>query len=75
MQRKKSMASFTQDEIFTATEVVRNFSAMLGKVEQNKKIVILKNNKIQAVMLNLKEYERLMTAVELLESIYKNQKA
>ena len=69
------MASFTQDEIFTATEVVRNFSAMLGKVEQNQKIVILKNNKIQAVMLNLKEYERLMGAVELLESIYKNQKA
>lgn len=69
------MASFTQNEIFTATEVVRNFSAMLGKVEQNQKIVILKNNKIQAVMLNLKEYERLMGAVELLESIYKNQKA
>ena len=69
------MASFTQNEIFTAKEVVRNFSAMLGKVEQNQKIVILKNNKIQAVMLNLKEYERLMGAVELLESIYKNQKA
>lgn len=69
------MASFTQDEIFTATEVVRNFSAILSKVEQNQKIVILKNNKIQAVMLNLKEYERLMGAVELLESIYKNQKA
>lgn len=69
------MASFTQDEIFTATEVVRNFSAMLEKVGHNQKVVILKNNKIEAVMLNLKEYERLTNAVALLESIYKNQKA
>ncbi len=69
------MASFTQDEIFTATEVVRNFSTMLDRVEQNQKIVILKNNKIQAIMLNLKEYERLIGAVELLENIYNNQKA
>lgn len=69
------MTKFSQDEIFTATEVVRNFSAMLGKVAENKKIVIIKNNKIEAVMLNLKEYERLNEAVALLESIYQNQKA
>ena len=69
------MASFSKDEIYTATEVVRNFSAILGKVAQSKKIVILKNNKFQAVMLNFKEYERLSNAVELLENIYKNQKA
>ncbi len=69
------MASFSKDEIYTATEVVRNFSAILGKVAQSKRIVILKNNKFEAVMLNFKEYERLLNAVELLESIYQNQKA
>ena len=69
------MASFSKDEIYTATEVVRNFSAILGKVAQSKKIVTLKNNKFEAVMLNFKEYERLSNAVELLENIYKNQKA
>lgn len=69
------MASFSKDEIYTATEVVRNFSAILGKVAQSKKIVILKNNKFEAVMLNFKEYERLSNAVELLENIYKNRKA
>ena len=69
------MASFSKDEIYTATEVVRNYSAILGKVAQSKKIVILKNNKFEAVMLNFKEYERLSNAVELLENIYKNQKA
>ncbi|TQR61173.1 type II toxin-antitoxin system Phd/YefM family antitoxin [Campylobacter troglodytis] len=69
------MASFSKDEIFTATEVVRNFSSILSKVGENKRIVILKNNKFEAVMLNLKEYERLLNAVELLENIYKHQKA
>ena len=69
------MASFSKDVIYNATEVVRNFSAILGKVAQSKKIVILKNNKFEAVMLNFKEYERLSNAVELLENIYKNQKA
>nr|WP_215728910.1 type II toxin-antitoxin system Phd/YefM family antitoxin [Campylobacter vulpis] len=66
-----------QDEIYTATEVVRNFSPILERLKTNSsgKIVILKNNKFEAVMLSVKEYERLEEAVKLLEKIYKNQKA
>ncbi|MBS4234973.1 type II toxin-antitoxin system Phd/YefM family antitoxin [Campylobacter vulpis] len=66
-----------QDEIYTATEVVRNFSPILERLKTNPsgKIVILKNNKFEAVMLSVKEYERLEEAVKLLEKIYKNQKA
>lgn len=65
-----------QDEIYTATEVVRNFSSILEKLKADPsgKIVILKNNKFEAVMLSVKEYERLEEAVKLLENIYKNQK-
>lgn len=65
-----------QDEIYTATEVVRNFSLILEKLKADPsgKIVILKNNKFEAVMLSVKEYERLEEAVKLLENIYKNQK-
>ncbi|CAM3415189.1 type II toxin-antitoxin system Phd/YefM family antitoxin [Campylobacter upsaliensis] len=65
-----------QDEIYTATEVVRNFSPILEKLKADPsgKIVILKNNKFEAVMLSVKEYERLEEAVKLLENIYKNQK-
>ena len=69
------MASFSKDEIFTATEVVRNFSAMLTRVAQGKRVLVLKNNKFEAVLLDFKEYERLLEAVKLLESIYENQKA
>ncbi|EHK8360194.1 type II toxin-antitoxin system Phd/YefM family antitoxin [Campylobacter jejuni] len=71
------MLSFKQDEIYTATEVVRNFSPIMEKLKKSEsgKIVILKNNKFEAVMLSMKEFERLQNAVQLLENIYKNQKA
>ncbi|MDO4673763.1 type II toxin-antitoxin system Phd/YefM family antitoxin [Campylobacter sp.] len=71
------MLSFKQDEIHTATELVRNFSPILDRLKKSDsgKIVILKNNKFEAVLLSMKEFERLQNAVELLENIYKNQKA
>ncbi|MBZ7935751.1 MULTISPECIES: type II toxin-antitoxin system Phd/YefM family antitoxin [Campylobacter] len=70
------MLTFQKDEIYTATEVVRNFSPIMEKLKKSQtgKIVILKNNKFEAVMLNMTEYERLQNAIQLLENIYKNQK-
>jgi conserved domain protein len=70
------LATFSKDEIITATEVVRNFSAILSKVgkAQMKRVVIVKNNKFEAVLLNMAEYERLCEAVEVLESIYSSRK-
>ncbi|PSM52749.1 toxin-antitoxin system, antitoxin component, Phd/YefM family [Campylobacter blaseri] len=70
------MASFKQNEIFTATEVVRNFSSVLTKVssEELKKAVIVKNNKFEAVILGMKEYERLEKAVELLNIVYSQKR-
>ncbi|WP_286005189.1 type II toxin-antitoxin system Phd/YefM family antitoxin [Campylobacter avium] len=66
--------TFNKDEIYTATDVVRNFSTMLDKVDKEGKIVILKNNRFQAVMLSMNEYERLINAVNLLELIHSKQK-
>jgi len=70
------MTTFSKDEIYTATEVVRNFSAVLSKVgkAQMKRAVIVKNNKFEAVLLNMGEYERLCEAVEVLQSIYEAKK-
>lgn len=65
---------FSQDEIFSATEVVRNFSTILKKIEGNKKVFVVKNNKFQCVMLNLNEYEKLQNALVILEAIYKDKK-
>ncbi|MCR4942374.1 MAG: type II toxin-antitoxin system Phd/YefM family antitoxin [Campylobacter sp.] len=70
------MTSFTKDEIFTATEVVRNFSSILNKINKGdiKRAVILKNNKFESVLLSMGEYERLCEAVEILQSIYSTTK-
>ena len=70
------MLSFKQDEIYTAIEVVRNFSPLIEKLKKSEsgKMVILKNNKFEAVLLSMKEFERLQNAMQLLENIYKNQK-
>ncbi|EAL8833975.1 type II toxin-antitoxin system Phd/YefM family antitoxin, partial [Campylobacter coli] len=58
------------------TEVVRNFSPLIEKLKKSEsgKMVILKNNKFEAVLLSMKEFERLQNAMQLLENIYKNQK-
>lgn len=66
------MSSFSKNEIFTATEVVRNFSSLLNKVckQELKRAVIVKNNKFEAVLLSIEEYERFERAVELLNIVY-----
>lgn len=70
------MPSFNKDEIYTATEVVRNFSSVMKKIEtaELNRIIIVKNSKFEAVILSMKEYERLQNAVNLLEQIYSNRK-
>ena len=47
-----------QDEIYTATEIVRNFSTVLNKIKNQeiKKALIVKNNKFEAVMISMSEF-------------------
>ena len=68
--------TFSKDEIYTATQVVRNFSEVLSKVStgENNRAFIVKNNKFEAVMLSMSEYERLSKAEELLKKIYEQRK-
>ena len=70
------MASYTKDEIFTATYVARNFSSVLKNIndESVKKIAIVKNNKFEAIMLSVKEYEKLEKARELLIIVYSQKR-
>ena len=68
--------TFSKDEIYTATQVVRNFSEVLSKVStgENNRAFIVKNTKFEAVMLSMSEYERLNKAEELLKKIYEQRK-
>lgn len=67
--------TFSQDEIMTATDMVRNFSAVLSSVSKEKKrVVVLKNNRFEAVMIPVEMYEKMSEAVTILEKIYASTK-
>jgi len=70
------MVTYSKDEIITATELVRNFSQALNSICKGEKerIVIVKNNRFEAVMIPLEEYEKMSEAVEILEKIYEKTK-
>lgn len=69
------MITYAKDEMITATDVVRNFSTVLHRVSKEKKrVVIVKNNHFEAVMLCVDEYEKMSEAVAILEKIYASTK-
>ena len=63
------MVAYTRDEIISATELARNVSGTLSSITKNlkDKIAISKNNKLEAVLIDIEEYERLKNAYELME--------
>lgn len=70
------MATINQDEIYTATQMVRNFSSIISSITNGDKkhAFIVKNSKFEAVILNMKEYKKMSEAVEILEKIYNKTK-
>lgn len=68
--------TYSKNEIMTATDMVRNFSSVLGSLSkgEQKRIVIVKNNRFEAVMVTVDEYEKMSEAVNILEKIYANSK-
>jgi prevent-host-death family protein len=65
------MVSYRRDEIVSVTELARNLSVTLGGLlkKTKEKIAIAKNNKLQAVIIDIDEYERLKEAEETLEHL------
>ncbi len=67
--------TYHKDDIMTATDMVRNFSAVLHSVsKEKKKVIIVKNNRFEAVMLSVEAYEKMSEAVTILERIYASTK-
>lgn len=54
--------TFEKNEIISATTLVRQFSSFLTFLTTSKlkKIAIIRNNEMEAVVLPIKEYERLL---------------
>ena len=69
------MVSYTQNELASATEISKHFGEYISKVKNGvvDKIGVLKNNKLNAVILSVEEYEKMSKAMNLLEDmgIYK----
>jgi len=70
------MVAYRREELITATQFVRNFSDILKKVstKELKRAVVIKNNKPEAVLINIDEYEKLQESFELLKKLYLNKK-
>ena len=65
------MVAYTQNELISATELSKQFGEYISKVKNGLlgKIGILKNNKLNAVILSVEEYERMSIAMMELEEL------
>jgi len=65
------MVAYTQQELVSATEISKQFGEYISKVKDGllNKIGILKNNKLNAVILSVEEYERMVLAMNKLEDL------
>jgi len=63
------MVSYKQDELLSITDFTKSISKILGSLKEHtiEKIGVLKNNKLEAVVISTQEYERLKELEELIE--------
>ena len=55
------MVSYTQKELLSITDFTKSLSKVLGDIKEHsiEKVGVLKNNKLEAVVISTDEYERL----------------
>lgn len=63
------MVAYKRDEIVSASDVARGFSSILNDIinHSKEKLAISKNNKLEAVILGIEEYERLRSVYDMFE--------
>ena len=63
------MVAYKREEIVSASDVARGFSTILNSIidKSKDKLAISKNNKLEAVLLDIEEYERLKNAYDIME--------
>ena len=75
IKENKEMVTYTANELIPSSEFAKKFGTYLSQIKDNTidKFAILKNNKVEAVLISKDEYERMSEALELLEhqEIYK----
>ncbi len=61
------MMTIIKDEILSTTDVIKNFASCRNKTKEMSRTVIFKNNKPDLVMLDIEEYEKMLTLLSVLE--------
>ncbi len=65
------MVSYTQNELLSITDFTKSISKILGDIKERtvEEVGVLKNNKLEAVVISTQEYERLKEIEELMSNI------
>ncbi|MHB8810898.1 MAG: hypothetical protein ACYC9M_12930 [Desulfobulbaceae bacterium] len=71
MEDNHMAASFTRDEMISATAVAKNFGKVVAELAEHKrgKAAVVRNNEITAVILPVDEYEYMADIVEFVEHL------
>ena len=61
--------AYKKDEILSASRVARSFGKVLTdlKAQHRRRVVVLKNNQVEAVIVPVDDYEKMAEALALLE--------
>jgi PHD/YefM family antitoxin component YafN of YafNO toxin-antitoxin module len=64
------MVAYTTNELIPSSQFAKQFGSYLAQIKESTvdKLAILKNNKVEAVMISKDEYERMSLALETIEN-------
>jgi len=64
------MVTYRADELIPSSQFAKQFGSYLAKIKNSAvdKLAILKNNKVEAILISKEEYERMSKALEELEN-------
>ncbi|MDY0122517.1 MAG: hypothetical protein RBR54_11305 [Sulfurimonas sp.] len=64
------MILYATNELIPSSEIAKKFGSYLGQIKDHsvEKLAILKNNKVEAVLISKDEYERMAEALKTIEA-------
>ena len=64
------MVSYATNELIPSSDFAKKFGSYLGQIREHtvEKLAILKNNKVEAVLISKDEYEKMAEALKIVEA-------
>lgn len=64
------MVTYATNELISSSDFAKKFGSYLGQIRENavEKLAILKNNKVEAVLISKDEYEKMAEAMKIVEA-------